>query len=184
MDKVVFLDRDGVINRDIEGGYVTSWAKFEFLPNVFEALRRLKEYGFRVVIISNQAGVGRGLYTEESLAQITLKMVERVKKEGGNIDDVFYCIHRPDEGCFCRKPNPGLIKQASLGRNYDLARAFMVGDSEKDIAAAKAAGVNSILVLSGKAQVESDADFFGIKPDFIAEDLLDAVENVIIKQAG
>ncbi len=183
MDKIVFLDRDGVINREI-GDYVTSWSKFEFLPNVFEALKKLKENGFRIVIISNQAGVGRGLYTEGSLAQITAKMLERVQKEGARIDDVFYCIHRREEGCACRKPKPGMIKQAVLGKSFDPGSAFMIGDSEKDIAAARAAGVNSILVLSGKAKTPKDAESFEIKPDFIANDLLDAVEKVILKQAG
>ncbi len=182
VDKIIFLDRDGVINKDIEGGYITSWEEFQFLPNTLTALGKLSTAGFEVIIISNQAGVSKGLYSQESLALLTRNMIDEIKKSGARINSVHYCSHRPDEDCACRKPKLGLFKQALLGRQVDLGQVFMVGDSEKDIAAGKKLGCKTILVLSGKARKREDVANFKVRPDFIAEDLLDAVDAIIIKK--
>lgn len=181
-EKVIFLDRDGVINKD-EAQYITSWQEFEFLPRSLEAIKKLTESGFKLIVISNQAGVSKGLYTQETLAEITYKMQAKIKQSGGIISEVYYCIHHPDAGCECRKPEIGLFKQALQNRRgINTAESFMIGDSEKDIEAGKKAGCKTILVLTGKAKKRQDAIGFKTRPDFIAKDLLDAVDNIILKK--
>jgi histidinol-phosphate phosphatase family protein len=179
MEKVIFLDRDGVINRDADD-YVSSWGKFDFLPHVFEALRILTERSFQIIIVSNQAGIGKGLYTEASLAEITEKMLERIKRNSAKISGVHYCPHRDEDECICRKPKIGLFKQALVGRVVDLKETFVVGDSERDMEAGKRIGCLTILVLCGKTKKKEDVGNFTTRPDFIAEDLLDAVNTVIV----
>ncbi len=180
MEKVIFLDRDGVINKD-RNDYVRSWAEFDFLPNVFAALRRLTELGYKIIIISNQAGVGKGLYTEASLAEMTEKMLERIRRNSATIHAVYYCNHRDEDNCSCRKPKIGLFKQALLGKPVNLNEIFFVGDSERDIEAGRNLGCKTILVLSGHTKKEQEVANFKFRPDFVAVDLLDAVESVIEK---
>ncbi|MBN1794137.1 MAG: HAD family hydrolase [Candidatus Omnitrophica bacterium] len=179
--KIVYLDRDGVINKfPGYGDYVKSWEEFEFLPRVPEALKKLKEAGFTVVVISNQSGVGRGIYSQGALDEITGRMKSALAKEGAVIDDVRYCIHASDEQCACRKPNTGLFAELrSLGKDV-LDRLYFIGDARSDIETAKNAGIKSILVLSGRSTI-LDAEGWETKPDWIAYDLLDAVQTVILK---
>jgi len=182
MDKVIFLDRDGVINRDRENEYVTSWSEFTFLPNVFKALRELRSLGYKAIIISNQAGIGKGLYTEERLSEITAKMIERIERNGGRIYSIHYCPHRDEDNCICRKPKTGLFKQALVGKAVDLRQTYIVGDTERDIEAGTRLGCKTILVLCGKTKKAEETRNFKWRPDFIADDLLDAVRNVIAKK--
>ncbi|MBI4531977.1 MAG: HAD family hydrolase [Candidatus Latescibacteria bacterium] len=146
--KIAFLDRDGVINENIEGGYVTRWEEFEFLPGVKKAIRRLRESGYRIYIVSNQAGVNRGHMRMEDLLSITEKMLDEIRAAGGDIDDVAYCPHRPDEGCGCRKPEPGMITMLAEKHGLDLrdGRAFFVGDAPTDIEAGRRAGLRGIFI--------------------------------------
>ena len=181
MEKVIFLDRDGVINKD-KKDYVRSWAEFEFLPNVFAALRRLTELGYKIIIISNQAGVGKGLYTQENLTEMTEKMLQRIRRNSASIYSVHYCRHLDQDNCVCRKPKTGLFKQAILGKAVDLSETFFIGDSQRDIEAGKNLGCKTILVLSGHTKTEQEVGDFKFRPDFIAVDLLDAVESVIEKK--
>ncbi len=180
MEKVIFLDRDGVINRD-RNGYVRSWAEFDFLPNVFAALRRLSVLGYKIIIISNQAGISKGLYTEASLAEMTEKMLERIRRNSASIHAVHYCNHCDEDNCLCRKPKTGLFKQALLGKSVNLNETFFVGDSQRDVEAGKNLGCKTILVLSGHTKTEQEVANFKFRPDFVAVDLLDAVESVIEK---
>jgi len=180
MEKIIFLDRDGVINRDrVE--YTRSWAEFEFLPNVLVALRRLTAMGFKIIITSNQAGVGKGLYTQATLADITRRMIERIEENGGRIYAVHYCRHRDIDNCICRKPKLGLFKQAVINMAVNLKETFVVGDSQRDIQAGNELGCKTILVLCGKTKTAEDVADFKFRPDYVARDLLDAVESVIAK---
>lgn len=112
--KTIFLDRDGVINYNPPNrGYVRKWAEFTFIPNARRAIRELSESGYRIIVITNQSGIGRGLYSEEDVADIHSKMVSEISKAGGTIDAVYYCPHRPDAGCECRKPKPGMLTRAA-----------------------------------------------------------------------
>lgn len=176
--KIVFLDRDGVINRDPGmGGYVTGWTEFEFLPGALEALRKLKQAGWTVKVISNQAGVAKGLYTREALDEITKNMLAEVKRGGGEISSVHYCLHSDEDNCECRKPRTALLTQAVQDLPVNFSDTFFVGDNRRDILAGKAAGCKTIFVLSGNTKLE-DLD---VRPDFIARDLLNAVEKIIVK---
>jgi histidinol-phosphate phosphatase family protein len=144
---VVLLDRDGVLNKKPpRAQYVRSWSEFEWLPGALEALRLLKEGGYRVIIASNQAGIGRRTMTEKDLMQIHDRMKVEAEKAGGKIDEVYYCPHDWNEGCECRKPKPGLLFRAQRELNLDLTRTPFVGDDERDAAAAEAAGCPFVLV--------------------------------------
>jgi D-glycero-D-manno-heptose 1,7-bisphosphate phosphatase len=138
-----FLDRDGTINvKAPEGDYVKSWDEFEFLPGAAEAVRALREAGLRVVIVTNQRGIALGRMTEDDLAEIHSRMLEQT----GPVDALYHCPH--DEGeCDCRKPQPGmLLRAAAEVPGVDLARAVIVGDSESDMEAGRAAGVRGMLI--------------------------------------
>lgn len=183
LKRYVFIDRDGVINVDGEGrtrhGYITAWKDFSFLPGVLEGLRKLTARGYRNIVISNQKCVGKGIMTRQELDLLTAKMREAVEKEGGRIDEVFYCTHLDEDNCACRKPKDGLFVEAreKLGAG-DLEGACFIGDSERDITAGRSAGLKTILVLSGKSARE-DVETWTSKPDHICENFMKAVEVVM-----
>ena len=143
----VILDRDGVLNkRPPQAHYVCAWEEFEWLPGAHEALRLLREAGYRVIVVSNQAGIARGAMTEADLAHIHGRMKNEAVEAGGRIDAFYHCPHDWDEGCECRKPKPGMLFQAQRDFSLDLSRTFFIGDDERDAQAAEAAGCPSVLV--------------------------------------
>jgi len=145
--KFVLLDRDGVINRRIPDGYVTSWQSFKFLPGVFEALRLLRENEYETLVISNQAAVGMKLMTSRELGFLTRQFEREVENNGGHIRGVFYCTHRKDDDCKCRKPRPGLFLEARRQHHFHFAETFLVGDSDSDGLAATLVGCPFIRIL-------------------------------------
>lgn len=147
--KLVILDRDGVINLDSDA-FIKSPAEWHPVPGSLEAIVRLKHAGLRVCVASNQSGLGRGLFEYDTLFAIHDKMARQLSDMAVALDGVFFCPHRPDAGCYCRKPAPGLIEDILRRWNILPAEAVMVGDSASDIAAARAAGVPSIGVHTGK----------------------------------
>jgi D-glycero-D-manno-heptose 1,7-bisphosphate phosphatase len=147
--KTVFLDRDGVICRN-RPDHVTSWAEFRFLPEALPALARLRRAGCRVVIITNQAVINRGQMTVAQVEEINRRMVAAVGAVGGHIDLVIYCPHRPDEGCACRKPRPGMVLAAGAHLGIGWEQAYLVGDHWTDVQAGLHAGCRTVLVLSGR----------------------------------
>jgi histidinol-phosphate phosphatase family protein len=174
LQKAVFLDRDGVINHD-SPAYIKSVAEFDFIPGSRQAIAALTQAGFVCVVITNQSAIGRGMITPAILTAIHAYMSEQVAARGGQITDILFCPHRPDEDCVCRKPRPDMIRRAAQIHGIDLARAYMVGDSAKDIACARRAGCRAILVKTGdfkaaKAQLTRQ----DIEADFEAADLLTA----------
>ncbi|MEN6356637.1 MAG: D-glycero-beta-D-manno-heptose 1,7-bisphosphate 7-phosphatase [Armatimonadota bacterium] len=175
--KVVFLDRDGVINEDRDD-YVKNLDELKVFPFAPEAIKKLNDAGFEVHIISNQQGVAKGLIREDDLAAIQTEITRQVEAAGGRITSFSYCKHMASEKCACRKPNAGMLMAAASDYNIDLKKSFMIGDSEKDIGAGKAAGCRTILVLSGMNTVES-AKKLACQPDYIANNLGDAVNYVI-----
>lgn len=180
LKNVVFLDRDGVINRD-SPDYIKSWAEFEFIPGSLDAIADLTRAGCPIIIISNQSAVGRQYMDEAELDRISRNMAQRIVDHGGRLTDVFYCPHKPEDHCDCRKPKPGLIFKASEQYRIDLSSAVMVGDSPKDIECARNAGCGgAVLVTSGYQKLDLAAphqtDHF---PDYIAEDLRKAAEWII-----
>jgi histidinol-phosphate phosphatase family protein len=143
----VILDRDGVLNaKPPRATYVTSWNEWHWLPGALEALALLSEVGFRVFVVSNQAGIGRGVMTEKDLEAIHGRMVEEVVAAGGRIDAIYHCPHDWDEGCECRKPSPGMLFQVQREQHIDLTRTPFIGDDSRDAEAAAAAGAPSLMV--------------------------------------
>ena len=143
----VILDRDGVLNRrPPRAEYVRTWDEFLWLPGAKEALRLLKDKGYRVVVVSNQAGIGRGVMTESELAEINRRMLEEAEQAGGKIETVYYCPHDWSTGCECRKPKPGMLFQAQKEFHLDLTRSLFIGDDERDQQAAEAAGCQFAMV--------------------------------------
>jgi histidinol-phosphate phosphatase family protein len=174
---VVFLDRDGVINVDRDD-YVKTFDEFVFLPGALEGLAKLGRAGATTIIVSNQAGVGRGLIDPAELAKINRMMLETISAHGGEIAGVYYCPHRRDEGCDCRKPETGLLRKAEEELGIESAGAWFIGDAQSDIEAGRRAGCRTILVLTGKASAE-DAQSWEHRPDFIVRDLPAAADLIL-----
>jgi len=176
--KIVFLDRDGVINEfPGNGRYVTKVKDFYFIPGALEAIGNLTRAGYTIFVVSNQAGVSKGLFTQKKLDMITRKMLKGVKAAGGRIRKVFYSIQTRDAGDPMRKPNTGSIKKAMqlLKRGMRDARyGYFVGDTEVDILTGKNAGCKTIFVLSGREDVLYMRRWDDIEPDYIVKDLLEA----------
>jgi D-glycero-D-manno-heptose 1,7-bisphosphate phosphatase len=178
--KVVFLDRDGVINRD-STGYIKDWSEFKFIPGSIEAIRDLTRNGFDSMLITNQSALGRRLISRRNFEHIHAMMCEAIAAGGGKITDIFFCPHLPEDGCDCRKPKPGLILQARRKYNIDLTRALMIGDSTKDIECARNAGCGyAVLVKTGKdVGVEKELKAKRIVADYVAQNLAAAVRWII-----
>ena len=148
MFRAIFLDRDGVIIEN-RSDYVRSWSEVEILPGVIQALAPLPEY--KVVMVTNQSAVGRGLMTIDTADEINSRLVEHIRKHRGQIDAVYMCPHAPDADCHCRKPNPGMLLQAAQDLSLDLSHSWMIGDAWSDLQAGTAAGVRHIaLVRTGR----------------------------------
>lgn len=149
----ILVDRDGVVNERIFGSYIAQWSEFRFIVGMIAALASLSELGVPMIVVSNQAGVGKGIVSEDSLEEITRNFVSEVTSHGARIDAVYYCPHRPHEGCSCRKPAPGLLGQAARDFNLDLKRSIFIGDTESDLRAADAVGC-AFIQLSPDGQTE------------------------------
>ncbi len=145
--KAVFLDRDGVINEDNE--YVGKVEDFIFVKGIFRALKKLQERGYKLFIITNQSGIGRGYYTEEDYKEITEYMLNEFEKNNITIEKVYFCKHTPEDNCNCRKPKPGMILQASKEFNIDLKNSWVIGDKLSDVEAGENVGCKTILINSG-----------------------------------
>lgn len=173
---MVFLDRDGVINQRLIGDYVKSWEEFKFLPGVLGALKRLADTGHRVFLVSNQSGIGRGLMGHDDLKKIHREMNHQIEEAGGKILKIYVCPHHPDDGCSCRKPQPGLLLQAAQEYAIDLSKSFFVGDSSTDIEAGNRVGCITIQV--GTDPVEESPNQI-ITPRYRARSLSEAVEIIL-----
>lgn len=174
LSKVIFLDRDGVINRD-SPDYIKSWDEFEFLPGSLQAIRRLTENGCSLIVITNQSAVGRGLITVAALEAIHRRMTAAIREAGGRLTDIFYCPHTPEARCGCRKPLPGLIRRACRRYFVDLPQAVMVGDRPGDIACGRSAGCGRTILISQGAPHAMT----GPTADRVAGSLLDCVEWIL-----
>lgn len=175
--KIVILDRDGVINFDSDQ-FIKSPAEWKPIPGSLEAIARLNQAGYRVVVATNQSGVGRQLFDMDTLNAIHDKMHKAVAAVGGRIDAVFYCPHAADSKCDCRKPQPGMFQRIASCYNIDLTSVPAVGDSLRDLQAAAAAGALPMLVLTGKGQ-KTQAE--GGLPDdtLVFPDLAAAVDDLL-----
>jgi D-glycero-D-manno-heptose 1,7-bisphosphate phosphatase len=184
MKRAAFLDRDGVINLDRD--YVHRQEDFVFVPGVLEAARKLHELGFALVVITNQSGIGRGLYTEAQFLQLTEWMREQFKAAGAPLAGVYYCPHHPTEAldpyrivCDCRKPAPGLFLRAARELGIDLSASVMFGDRASDLDAARGAGV-PLLVLLGTDAAHAPAQADVQSASAAHAGLRDAVEDPVL----
>ena len=146
--KTIFLDRDGVINKEIN--YLHKIDDFEFIDGIFDACLYFKSLGYKIIIITNQSGISRGYYTENDYQKVTQWMLNQFKYKSINILDIFHCPHGPDSTCDCRKPKPGMFLKAQDKHNTDMEKSWLIGDKERDVIAANEAGIeNTILVRNG-----------------------------------
>ena len=182
IQKAIFIDRDGVINKDPGGwtkySYVTKWDEFFFIDGAVAALKRLKEAGYKVFVISNQGGISKGYFSQKDLDILNKRMLEEIESGGGKIDGLFYCPHHNKDNCECRKPKTGLIEQAARAMHIDFKNTYFVGDSINDVEAGKRMGMKTILVLSGKTPL-SELTNWNMQPDYVKRNLLEAVEWVL-----
>ena len=175
--KLVILDRDGVINHD-SASYIKSPAEWKPIPGSLEAIALLNQAGYRVLVATNQSGIGRGLFDMATLNAIHDKMHRALGLAGGRIDGIFYCPHAQDAGCNCRKPKPGLLEEIGRRFGVSLEGVPFIGDSLRDIEAALAVGAQPVLVLTGKGKKTRKE---GGYPDGtpIHADLSEAVRNLL-----
>jgi D-glycero-D-manno-heptose 1,7-bisphosphate phosphatase len=187
----VFMDRDGCLTEEV--GYVNHPSRIRLLPRTAEAVRRLNEAGIAAVMVTNQAGVARGYFSEETLHAANARMRSELHAGGAHLDGLYVCMHHPREGkppyradCDCRKPRPGLLTRAAAELGLDLRTSVMVGDRLSDVAAGQSVGTAGVLVLTGygRGEWEFRPPTLPIEPDHVAEDLLDAVEWALARAAG
>lgn len=177
LSRAVFLDRDGVINEDV--GHLNSVADLRIISGVARAIRELNQKKYRVIVVTNQGALAKGITTHETIRAVNKEIEARLANEGATIDRVYYCPHHPDgtvaeyaKMCDCRKPGTGMIMEAAKEFNIDLANSFLIGDKTSDILAGKRAGLTTILVATGYGGSDNRYD---VKPDFTADDLHDAL---------
>lgn len=180
VEKVAFLDRDGVINKD-SPEYIKHRSEFEFLPGSIDAVKNLNSSGFDVIVITNQSAVHRKMMSQQELDIIHLKMKTAITGKGGTIKDIFYCPRTPEEKCRCRKPKSGMIQDAAQKFGINLKNSVMVGDSIKDIECAKNSGCGyAVLVRTGNGKMaEKYLIEKKIFPDHVADNLYDAADWII-----
>ena len=155
--KTIFLDRDGVVNKEVR--YLYRLSDFEFIDGIFDACLYFQKLEYKIVIITNQSGIARGYYNENDYRKLTEWMLGQFNDNGINILDIFYCPHDPESLCECRKPKPGMLIKAKDKYNVSMKDSWMIGDSESDIKAANAAGISkTILVRSGHRVDESNSN--------------------------
>jgi D-glycero-D-manno-heptose 1,7-bisphosphate phosphatase len=175
-DRVVILDRDGTIV--VDKHYLSSPAGLEFLPGAEDGLRWFYGHGYKLVVITNQSGVGRGLFSLQCLEEIHHKFSQMVSSAGARIEKIYFCPHSPDDGCACRKPRIGLLLQAASELGFNPAEAIVIGDKATDIEFGRRAGATTILIAP-----KTDAPIGNPAPDFVAGDLSEAARAVESLQA-
>jgi D-glycero-D-manno-heptose 1,7-bisphosphate phosphatase len=184
----IFIDRDGTLNEDI--GYLSSPDDLILYPYAAEAVRLVNESGLQAIVITNQSGIARGYYDEEILAAIHERMITELARDDARIDAIYYCPHHPRIGdqryrqmCACRKPRPGMLRQAAREHSIDLPRSYVIGDKASDINLAANVGARGVLVLSGYGrETLANRDRWPCEPAIIADDLLDAVKRILDKK--
>ena len=179
MYPAIFLDRDGVLIEN-RPDYVRDWSQVEIFPEAIRALSLPVVRSYKIVIITNQSAVGRGLMSLETANEINRRMANLIQREGGQVAGVYMCPHTPDDGCLCRKPSPGLLLQSAKELSLDLPRSWMIGDAWTDVQAGKNAGVRqAILVRTGRGREQLSQPHLEIFPSyFIFDNLRLALEAI------
>jgi D-glycero-D-manno-heptose 1,7-bisphosphate phosphatase len=175
----VFLDRDGTICEEV--GYMNHLSRLTIYPWAAGAIRRLNEAGLPVIVVTNQSGVSRGIFPESLVIDIHRQLAQELGAGRARLDAIYYCTHRREDNCDCRKPLPGLLQRAAAEHGIDLARSFVVGDRYLDVALAHAAGGRGIMVMSGygRGEYEFHRHEWSRQPDHVAENLREAVDTIL-----
>ena len=185
MRRAVFIDRDGTISEEV--GYINHPSRFRVFPYAAAAIKHLNDAGWLAIVVTNQAGVARGYFSEDMIQTVHAGMTKELENGGARLDAIYYCAHHPSVGeppyrfdCDCRKPKPGLISRAARDFDIDLSGSWMVGDRYSDVELARNAGVQSMFVLSGygRGEWEHQRSTWTEQPDLVAEDLLEAVRVI------
>jgi D-glycero-D-manno-heptose 1,7-bisphosphate phosphatase len=181
MGKAAFLDRDGVINRDT--AYIADWKEFEFLPGAIEGMRLLQDAGYELIVVTNQSGIARGIFSESDYQTLTAKMKATLAEHGVFLTEVYFCPHHPTKGqgsylmtCDCRKPSPGMLKEAMADHSIDPAGSLMIGDKASDMEAGRRAGVASLYRVRSHYDDVDDSDVLSVSS------LLEASELELVRQ--
>lgn len=175
--KFVILDRDGVINQDSDD-FIKTVEEFIPIPGSLDAMARLTKAGYKIAVATNQSGIGRGLYSVETLHAMHDKLNKLLAEKGGKIEAIFYCPHSPEDDCLCRKPRPGLMHQIAERFQIDLNGVPIIGDSLRDLQAGQAVGCFPVLVKTGKG-LRTIKKAEGLEGVVIYEDLADAVNALL-----
>lgn len=184
--RAVFMDRDGTISEEV--GYINHPSRYRVFPYSAEAVRLLNEAGWLAILVTNQAGVARGYFTEDVITAVHDVLRQELERDGARLDAIYYCAHHPTVGeqpyrfdCDCRKPKPGLIERAAQDFDIDLAQSWMIGDRYSDIELARNAHTSAAFVLSGygRGEWEYQRAAWKHEPDMVAEDLLEAVKKIV-----
>jgi D-glycero-D-manno-heptose 1,7-bisphosphate phosphatase len=182
----VFLDRDGTVSEEV--GYVNHLSRYKLFPWTAKAIKRLNEANLKAILITNQAGVARGYFTEDLIWKVHEKLTWELANLGARLDGIYYCPHHPSAGnppfranCECRKPKPGLLYKAAQEHEIDLTRSFMVGDKYTDVELAQRIGIKGVMVMTGYGigEYEYQRETWPEMPDKIATNLLEAVDWII-----
>jgi D-glycero-D-manno-heptose 1,7-bisphosphate phosphatase len=183
MFRAVFLDRDGVLIEN-RSDYIREWSHVKILPKVLGALSGFQRQGFKIIVVTNQSAVGRSLMTYQTAQEINDRLIKTIKENGGWIDSVYMCPHKPEDQCTCRKPQPGLLLRAAQDLSLDLSSSWMVGDAWSDLQAGQAAGLRgTIMVRTGRGATQLlETQPEGIKPFLVSDDLLDAFNAIAYLQ--
>ncbi|MDR0665602.1 MAG: D-glycero-beta-D-manno-heptose 1,7-bisphosphate 7-phosphatase [Helicobacteraceae bacterium] len=166
MNKALFLDRDGVINVDY--GYVASFDRFVFCDGIFDLLLEARSKNYKIVVVTNQSGIARGLYGENEFKSLTRRMLKELKDRDVLISGVYYCPHAPEDGCDCRKPKSGMFLQAIKDHSIDPSKSWMIGDKRSDMEAAIGAGVKNLVLIGENMALE-------VIPARVCKNLLDTI---------
>lgn len=182
----VFLDRDGTVSEEV--GYVNHLSRYKLFPSTAQAIKKLNSAGLKAILITNQAGVARGYFTEDLIWRVHEKLVSELANFDARLDGIYYCPHHPSAGeppyranCDCRKPKPGLIYKAAQEHEIDISKSFMVGDKYTDVELAQRIGIKGVMVMTGYGigEYEYQRNTWPKMPDKIATDLLEAVDWIV-----
>lgn len=178
-NKIIFIDRDGVINVDFIGDYVKSWDQFRFEAGTLQALKLLQTRGYEIILVSNQAGVGDGIFSEAAMRDVHEKMMQELEKNGIQIRSAHYCLHGKQAGCHCRKPETGLFEDAVQGLPFFKEKTYFVGDKKTDVEAGKRFGLKTLFVRTGHGKFDEAKLDLATQPDFRADNLLEGVKILL-----
>ena len=175
----IFLDRDGTLNESV--GYVNHASRFHLFPWSVDAVRLVRDEGYLAVMVTNQSGVGRGFYPDELLTSIHGELEAKLEKAGTGLNGIYYCPHKPSDGCECRKPKPGMLQRASDELDIDLERSWIVGDTITDLEAGWAAGTRGALVRTGfgEGSLEFESQGWPRQPDLVSDNVYRAIADIV-----